>query len=81
VSAAAGQAAKETATKVVVLEVEARARAAEQRDFTRAGRIDGRLFEAPSFARSLERARRHLAAGSPGSAPLPKAAEWFLDNY
>ena len=55
-------------------------RAVQRAKSTRLSRLE--RVSSP-IARALERARKHLASGSPSSmdATLQTAAEWFLDNY
>jgi cyclic beta-1,2-glucan synthetase len=81
VTVAAETAAKENAAETAVIELGARALAEAQRDLKRAPRLLTRFFEPPAVARSLERAQRYLATSPPGDGAVPKAAEWFLDNY
>ncbi|MGO9837707.1 MAG: GH36-type glycosyl hydrolase domain-containing protein [Polyangiaceae bacterium] len=78
---AAGIAAtQENGTQSTALETEARALAETQQRIERAALI-GRVFEPAPVARALEHAEKHLASRFSGDTTLPKAAEWFLDNY
>ena len=81
-TAAASSAVQEAVTTTDPLEIEARALASSQLDIERAARFVTHFFEAAPVARSLERAQKYLSAAPPsGHTALPKAAEWFLDNY
>ena len=70
-----------TSANNATLETNARALAEEQRDLERTKRLVTRIFAPPSAARALERAQKHLGANASSKTILPKAAEWFLDNY
>jgi cyclic beta-1,2-glucan synthetase len=66
----------------VTTDADARALAETHRALQRAQR--GRpeqLLQRSAVARALERTRRRLAATLSPQAALPKAVEWFLDNY
>ncbi|HSD88218.1 MAG TPA: hypothetical protein VLB44_11910, partial [Kofleriaceae bacterium] len=63
------------------LEAEARALAETQLELERVTRRLGRALQPSAITIALEHARTHLAATHAGDATLPKAAEWFLDNY
>jgi cyclic beta-1,2-glucan synthetase len=67
--------------KSAALETSARALADTQRELVRSRRSPTRLAEPSPVTLALEHAQRHLAATHAGNATLPKAAEWFLDNY
>ncbi|MGH2899849.1 MAG: hypothetical protein ACRDMZ_14340, partial [Solirubrobacteraceae bacterium] len=66
--------------KTQALETSARELAANHHTSERASGAHTRL-RPDELARALEHARRHLASTPPGDAALPRAAEWFLDNY
>jgi cyclic beta-1,2-glucan synthetase len=81
VTAAVDTAPLSDASKTDVLEAEVRALAETQGDLRRVTRDISRSIHASPVTLALERAREHLAATHAGDATLPKAAEWFLDNY
>jgi len=81
VTAAEVAATRENATKSTALEAEARALAETQQRIERAARTIGSVFEPAPVARALAHAAKHLTTRFSGDATLPKAAEWFLDNY
>ena len=73
-----------SAPPTITLESEARALAGLHQPLSRAGRQSLRGFHGHDHtrvARALERARRSLVSPSSSSGALPKATEWFLDNY
>ena len=71
----------ENAAKTSALEADARTLAETQSQLLRATRLLTPYFDPSSVARALEHAQKHLASRFSGEASLPKAAEWFLDNY
>jgi cyclic beta-1,2-glucan synthetase len=71
----------ENVAKTSALEADARILAESQSRLERATRLVTPYFEPSSVARALEHAQKHLASRFSGEASLPKAAEWFLDNY
>jgi cyclic beta-1,2-glucan synthetase len=70
----------ENAAKTIALEADARALAETQGELVRATLVLPRFFETP-VSRALQHAQKYLASKHAGDATLPKAAEWFLDNY
>ena len=78
---ASADASQEAAAKTLALEADARALAETQSDLARAPRLLTRFLAPPSVAQALKQAHKHLAAVPNGCTALPKAAEWFLDNY
>ncbi|HEX7477198.1 MAG TPA: glucoamylase family protein [Polyangiales bacterium] len=78
---AAERATRDNAAKTIALVAEARALAQTQRELARAALALKDFLEPSPLARALDRARRHIASSPAGHALLPKAAEWFLDNY
>ncbi|HSS00319.1 MAG TPA: hypothetical protein VLM79_24845, partial [Kofleriaceae bacterium] len=68
------------AEKTQALETSARELAVSHRTSERPTGAHTRL-RPNELARALEHARRHLATTPPGDAAVPRAAEWFLDNY
>jgi cyclic beta-1,2-glucan synthetase len=81
VSGAANDAVQEPSVAPTVLEARARALAELQRNLERAARLLTQFFESPPFARPLERAQKRVSAEHLAGGALPKASEWFLDNY
>jgi cyclic beta-1,2-glucan synthetase len=81
VSAAPNTAIRDNAGKPQGLEADARALAETQRDLERTTRGVARSPAPSPVTLALERAQKHLAATHTGDTALPKAAEWFLDNY
>ncbi len=71
----------ENTAKTSALEADARTLAETQSQLQRAKRLLTPYFDPSSVARALEHAQKHLASRFSGEASLPKAAEWFLDNY
>jgi len=65
----------------LTLEAAARALAQAQSDLSRAPRLLTRFLGPPSVASALKIAQRHLSCVPTGNTALPKAAEWFLDNF
>lgn len=63
------------------LERRARALAESTRHLTRAPRFVSRVNGPRELSLPLERARARVAASASNETALPKAAEWFLDNY
>ena len=80
-TAAADTATRDNAAKTMALDADARALAETQRDLERATRAIARSLAPSPATLALEHAHEHLAATHSGDATLPKAAEWFLDNY
>ncbi len=72
---------QDTAAKTIALGADARALAQTQRELARAALALKDFIELSPLARALEYARKHLASHPSGDPMLPKAAEWFLDNY
>ena len=81
VSAAPNTALRADAGRPPGLDADARALAETQRDLERTTTAVARSPVPSPVARALERAQKRLAATHTGDAALPKAAEWFLDNY
>jgi len=77
----AAETIRDRAAKTVALETNARVLAEHQRDLERATGARPGLVEAAPIAHALEYAQRHLASLPTEDATLPRAAEWFLDNY
>ena len=80
-NAVAATVAAEPAAKTDGLEADARTLAEGQRDLHRARRLITHFFAPPSLASAIERAQKHLRSTPTGDAAVPKAVEWFLDNY
>ena len=78
---ASNTAIRDSAGKPQGLEADARALAETQRDLERTTRGVARSPAPSPVTLALERAQKHLAATHTGDPALPKAAEWFLDNY
>ena len=78
---AASAAPPDGAAKAKALETSARALAERHRPLVRAPSSRTRFVEASRVTRALEYAHRHLAVTPGKDAALPRAAEWFLDNY
>jgi cyclic beta-1,2-glucan glucanotransferase len=81
VTVALDPATREPAPKTAALEAEARSLAETQRELQRVTRRLARARKASAVTLALEHVRTRLAAKHGGDAALPKAAEWFLDNY
>jgi len=81
VTLAASAAPPDSATKTLALETTARELAENQRTLERAPGSQTRFVEASQVAQAVEYAQWHLAATPAGDSTLPRAAEWFLDNY
>jgi cyclic beta-1,2-glucan synthetase len=80
-TAAMDPATGDSGAKTLALESDARALAETQRDLERATQAFACFLGPSPVTRALEHAQKHLAATHSGDAALPKAAEWFLDNY
>ena len=72
---------RDQAPKTDAFEADARALAETQRELERATRGLDRSSRPSRVTRALEQARLQLAATHAGDITLPKAAEWYLDNY
>jgi cyclic beta-1,2-glucan synthetase len=81
VTHAADTAARATTAEAIALATRARALAARQRDLERCTSSRSYFVELARLPRALEYAQRHLASMPTDDATLPRAAEWFLDNY
>jgi len=81
VTAALDAAPADLAPKNDALQADARALAETQHELERVTRRLGRAVQPSPVTLALEHARMHLAATHAGDTTLPKAAEWFLDNY
>jgi len=81
VTAAADASAASNDAKSTALDEDARALAETQRLLGRASSVMTRYLEPVPVTRALEHAQKHLASRFAGEEALPKAAEWFLDNY
>ncbi|MBZ0231251.1 MAG: cellobiose phosphorylase [Deltaproteobacteria bacterium] len=73
--------ADDRTTKLTILESGARALAEAHRELGRSPRARARRSTPSQVTNALEHARQYLAATDTGDATLPKASEWFLDNY
>ena len=78
---AAAAAAPAIPGEEIALAPRARALAARQRDLQRCTSSRSCLGERGGLARALEDAQRYLGSMPSDDATLPRAAEWFLDNY
>ena len=80
-SAAVASRAQNAAPETTALEAEARALAATHGELGRATHPRAWTAGPSTVTRALERAQRHLTTTHAGSVVIPKAAEWYLDNY
>jgi cyclic beta-1,2-glucan synthetase len=62
-------------------DADARALAEAHQALRQGGRMPVGLIDGSTIARTLERTRRDLASLPSAQGPLPRAVEWFLDNY
>jgi hypothetical protein len=81
VTQAASTAPPDGAAKAQALETSACALAERHRPLARTPSARTRFAEETQVTRALEYAQRHLAVKPAKDAALPRAAEWFLDNY
>jgi cyclic beta-1,2-glucan synthetase len=81
VTLAASTAPPDSAAKTLALETSARELAESHGALERAPGSQTRFVEATQVAEALEYAQWHLAATPADDSTLPRAAEWFLDNY
>jgi len=72
---------RDLAAPTSTLEAHARALAATQRELERTKRVVTRSHGPSPVTLALEHVQRHLAVAHSTDPILPKAAEWFLDNY